>query len=74
MIKLTFEVTIDLMSLLLILIIPPLLIFLCKIAFDITRRFETFFVGKYVENVVKDNNKLIQENKKLREELGYKKL
>ena len=70
----TFEVTIDLISVILVILIPTLIVFCCGIALAVTKRFETFFVGKYVQKVVKENNKLIQENRKLREDLEYKKL
>lgn len=64
-------ITIDLTSALIGLILPPLIVFLCGVALICAKRLSTYHVGSYVKDTVRSNNKLIEENRQLRKELGY---
>ena len=62
-------ISFDLTSLLFGLLLPFWFTISVFIALIIGKRFETFTVGSYVEEVVKENNKLITENRELKKEL-----
>lgn len=66
----TFVVTFDLYSVLLMIVLPAVIVFVCYIALMIGQRVQTFWVGNYVRETVERNNRLIEANRELRKRLG----
>lgn len=62
-------ICIDETSMTLGLLLPFWFTFSVLIAVALGKRFETFVMGRYVEDVVKENNELIMENRRLKDEL-----
>ena len=60
---------IDLSSMVFGLSLPFWVAFSICMAVALGKRFETFMVGRYVDETVKRNNELITENQRLRKEL-----
>ena len=69
----TFEITLDLMSILIIIFIPTAIIFFGAIALSVGGAIGDYVQSVSVERITRENERLLQENFKLREELGYKK-
>lgn len=65
----TFEVTLDLYSVLLVCLIPPILCFLCSVAFYLGKSVKHIFENKYVSKLIKENNKVWREYLKLQGQL-----
>ena len=61
----TFEVTFDLMSILFLIIVPPVMIFLCKTAWSLSKE----FIARRDLEWRKDRNAIFKEERDLRVEL-----
>ena len=61
----TFEITFDLMSLLFLIIVPPVMIFLCKTSWSLSRE----FMARRDLQWRKDRNAIFKEERELRNEL-----
>jgi len=57
----TFIVQFDLMSLLVLIIVPPVIIFLCRSAWVYANDVRTLWQNKYVSKLIKENNKIWRE-------------
>ena len=62
-------ISINITSMVLGLILPFWVALSICIALAIGKRLNTFILGDYVREVVEENNKLIMENRKMKEEL-----
>ena len=62
-------ISINITSMVLGLILPFWVALSICIALAIGKRLNTFILGDYVRKVVEENNKLIMENRKMKEEL-----
>ena len=62
-------ISINITSMVLGLILPFWVALSICVALAIGRRLNTFMVGSYVREVVDENNRLIMENRKMKEEL-----
>ena len=62
-------ISINITSMVLGLILPFWVALSICIALAIGKRLNTFILGDYVKKVVEENNKLIMENRKMKEEL-----
>ena len=66
-------ISIDTTAILLIILIPTAILFLGSIALSIGGIFGDYYKSYAVERIVKENDKLMQENYELREKLGFEK-
>ena len=62
-------ITIDITSMVFGLILPFWVALSIFVALALGKRLNTFILGDYVREVVEENNKLIMENRKMKEEL-----
>jgi hypothetical protein len=65
----TEVITIDVVTMCFGLVLPFWIAVSSSIALAIGKRFEVYIVGEYVEEIVRENNKLVLENRRMREEL-----
>lgn len=65
----TFIVTFDLYSVLLMIALPAVIVFVCYLVMTAMDRIHTFVVGSYVKKTIERNNRLIKENRDLRKRL-----
>lgn len=77
-VSMVFLVTFDLWSILCLCIIPPIILLLCKLAWEIGDLFRIISRNAYVDKVTKENNEIWKENihlieqvKELRDKDGY---
>ena len=57
----TFEVAFDLTSLLVLIIVPPIILFLCRSAWIYANDVRTLAQNRYVTKVIKENNEVWKE-------------
>ena len=69
MMGMTFLVTLDLYSVLLVCIIPPVIVFLCVTAYYCGKAMKPLFENKYVSKIIKENNETWKEYLKLQQKL-----
>lgn len=69
----TEVITIDLATMCFALVLPFWIASSISIALALGKRFEVYIVGEYVEEIVRENNKLVLENRRMKKDLKNKK-